>query len=143
VLLMIRSTTFLVFLLLALAGPSARGEDSRTPELEARMTQARERLELSDEQVERMAPVLEASITERRRILAEYGVDLDSTASPLEQLGFRRGRAMRREMEAVRSDTRARLEDILDAGQLAEFERMQDELREEMRDRMRGRASAP
>jgi hypothetical protein len=126
-----------------LAATAAIAEDKSMPSAEAveRLAQARERLSLTDEQVEQIKPVMEESFAERNAILASYGIDLDNPGGS-GRPSFRQARAMRGEMEAVRSDTLAKLDGILSQEQLEEFKLMQEEQRAEMRERMKARASA-
>ena len=123
---------FMTFSLLAFA------QDDRTAQFEQRMEEARTRLDLSDEQVEAFSPVLKDSITEQRRILSNYGVNLDDRSDTAGRLGIRQARAMRKELEEVRADTQSALKPILNDEQLDEFQRMQEERRAEMRERIRG-----
>ena len=123
---------FMTFSLLAFA------QDDRTAQFEQRMEEARTRLDLSDEQVEAFSPVLKESITEQRRILSNYGVNLDDPSDTAGRLRLRQARAMRKELEAVRADTQSALKPILNDEQLDEFQRMQEERRAEMRERIRG-----
>ncbi len=123
---------FMTFSLLAFA------QNDRTAQFEQRMEEARTRLDLSEEQVEAFSPVLKESITEQRRILSNYGVNLDDRSDTAGRLGIRQARAMRKELEAVRADTQSALKPILNDEQLDEFQRMQEERRAEMRERIRG-----
>ena len=127
---------------LGFAGQLTTAETTRTPEAEQRLAQAQARLNLSEEQLDQMAPVLEESLAERRTILSSYGINLDNPGNSSQRPGFRQARAMRGELEAVRADTLARLEGILSKEQLDEFKRMQEEQRAEMRERIRGGTSA-
>ena len=123
---------FMTFSLLAFA------QNDRTAQFEQRMEEARTRLDLSEEQIEAFSPVLKESITEQRRILSNYGVNLDDRSDTAGRLGIRQARAMRKELEAVRADTQSALKPILNDEQLDEFQRMQEERRVEMRERIRG-----
>ena len=128
--------------LLALFGQSAKADSQPSPEAEQRLAQVQTRLNLSDEQREQMAPVVQESMQRRRTILANYGIDLDNPAAS-NRPGFRQARAMRSEMQVVQADTLNRLEGILTDEQLDEFKLMQEEQRAQMRERIRGRTSAP
>jgi hypothetical protein len=105
------------------------------------MEEAKARLNLSDDQLDRMAPVLEESIEAQRRILSRYGIDLERRNGSKGKLGLRQARSMRQELEAVRADTLSELEGILNDDQLDEFERMQEERKAEMREHIRGGSS--
>lgn len=121
-----------------LASPLALADDDRAAMLEQRMEEAKARLELSDEQVDQVAPVLERSAAAQQDILSRYGVDLDSSGAPASGLGFRQLRAMRSELDSVRAGTLEDLQSILTAEQLGEYKRIQEERQAAMRDRIRG-----
>lgn len=110
---------------------------------EQRLAQIKSRLNLSSEQIERAAPVLEKSLAAQRSILASYGIDLDilesGGSSGAAKLGLRQVRAMRQELEGVRADTVGALKGILNDQQLDELKRTQDERKAEIRERIRAR----
>lgn len=126
----------LALVLLAFASQLALAESDRGAEVGERLAQARDRLDLSDEQLDQIAPVMEESLAKRNSIMSRYGVDPQNPERS-KRPNFRQARAMRSEMEAVRSDTLASLEGILSREQLDEFKSMQEEQRAEMRERMR------
>jgi hypothetical protein len=123
-------------LILLLTSSVGLAADDRSAQVEQRMAEARARLNLSDEQVDQMTPVLEQSAAEQRAIMESYGVDMDNPGAQVQKLGFRQARSMRGEMNAVRADTRQELEGILTDEQLDEFARMQEERQAEMRERI-------
>lgn len=109
------------------------------PDPEQRMEEVTSRLGLSDEQVEQLAPVLEKSRAAQQEILSKYGIDLESGSGPSQKLGMRNGRAMRQELDVVRSDMLAEVEGILTNEQFEAFKQIQEERRAEMRERVRSR----
>ena len=126
-------------LILLLIGSLSHAADDRAAQAEQRIEEAKLRLNLSDEQLEQLTPVLEQSVDAQRTIMASYGIDLDDLndpGAPKQRLGFRQAREMRGEMEAVRANTFGQLEGILTDEQLDEFRRMQEERRAEMRKRI-------
>ena len=126
-------------LVLLLISSVSHAADDRAAQAEQRIEEAKVRLNLSDEQLEQLAPVLEQSTNAQRTIMASYGIDLDDLndpGAPKQRLGFRQAREMRGEMEAVRANTFGQLEGILTDEQLDEFRRMQEERRAEMRKRI-------
>ena len=132
--------SFSLVLLASLGLPAfADAKAERDAAVADRLNEVRERLALTDEQVEQMAPVMEASMAKRRSIMARYGIDPQS--GPARRPGFRQARAMRGELNAVQADTLDSLAGILDNAQLEEFKRMQEEMRAQMRERMRSRSS--
>lgn len=124
-------------LVLALFSLPVRTQDAQAGQFQQHMEEARERLQLSDEQVQQMAPVMARSLESQQRILSSYGIDLESRSGPAQKLGPRQAMAMRDELTAVRADTVGALEGILTREQLDEFKRMQEERQAEIRARMR------
>lgn len=96
-----------------------------------------ERLALTDEQIEKVEPVLRESAKKRDAILADYGMDPDNRDRSAEKPKMRQMRAMRKEMSAVNKKTMRELEEILSDEQLEEFKRIQEERRGEMRERIK------
>lgn len=105
--------------------------------LEALWAETNARLHLSDEQAEKVAPILHSSFESQRAVLLEYGIDIESGKPPAKKLGYQKARAMGRDLEAVRADTNDALENILTEEQMREYQSMQNERRNEMRKRMR------
>ena len=131
----ILTTALLVSLMLV--NQQGFADDDRAAQFEQRMEQTRERLQLTDEQAEQMAPILEESMVARRNILSKYGIDLERRSARSQRLGLSKAGALKQELEVVREDTLEAVDDILTEEQLEEFKRMQEEQRAEMRERMR------
>ncbi|MEO1596472.1 MAG: Spy/CpxP family protein refolding chaperone [Pseudomonadota bacterium] len=112
----------------------ALAEDDRAAMAQEQMQQTFERLDLTDEQIDQVKPVLEASAEEREKIMSEYGMDPESGKRP----GMRKMRAMKQEMDSVQEKTIAELKKILTDEQITEFQQIQEERQAAMRDRMRG-----
>lgn len=115
----------------------ASGDESRAGEAHQRFEQSMARLNLTDEQTEALAPVLEASRSAQQKILSSYGIDIDDASASAPGLGIRQARAMKRELDVVREETLNAVADILTDGQLEEFKRIQAERQAEMRERIR------
>ena len=126
---------------LVLISPFALANSDRMAQVEQRMEEARERLNLSDEQMDQMTPVLAESMEKRREILSSYGIDPENWANTKGKLGLRKALAMKKELDAVRKDTFQALDGVLTDGQLQEFKRIQAERQSEMRERIRGSSS--
>jgi len=122
---------------LVFASPLSTANEDRAADLEGRMQEAQARLNLSDAQIDQMAPIMERAMQAQKDIMARYGMDPESRNGSGNRPGLRAMRAMKQEIAVVRSDTRAALEPILSDGQMAEFQRMQEERKDEMRDRVR------
>lgn len=122
---------------LVLASPLSTANEDRAAEIKERMQEAQVRLNLSDEQVKQMAPIMERAMQAQKEIMARYGIDPENRDGSGRQPGLREMRAMNQEMDVVRSDTRAALEPILTDAQMTEFQRMQEERKAQMRERVR------
>ena len=133
-----RLTAAATLIVLFAIGTQAKADDDRAAMAQEQMQQTFEGLELTDEQIEQVKPVLEASVASMQEILLSYGLDPESRQGSAEKPGFRKMRAMRKEMHAVRENTLAELELVLSDEQLEEFKRIQGERQAEMRERMRG-----
>lgn len=119
------------------ADEAADAESDEMPaELEQRIDEIRDRLALSDEQKEAAAPILEAAFEKQRTIMEEYGID-PATRGERQRLGLRDARKMRGEMDEVREETLESLAEVLTPEQLEEYQKIQEEGRQEMRGRMR------
>lgn len=123
---------------LVLASPLSSANEDRAADLEGRLQEMQERLNLGDAQIEQMAPIMEGAIRKRREIMARYGIDPANRNGSTSRPSLRKMRAMKQELAVVQSDTRAALAPILSDTQMAEFERMQEERLAGMRERMRG-----
>jgi len=129
------TTTFMSLIFIS---PLTLATDDRSAQVEQRLEEAKTRLNLSDEQLAQITPVMEKSLDAQRNILSRYGIDPDSRNDSAKRLGLRQARAMRQELRAVRADTLDALDEILTDEQLDEFKRMQEERKAEMRERIRG-----
>lgn len=117
---------------------SAYSDDDRQSTIESRLEETKVRLNLTEEQVDQVFPVLENSANERQAILAKYGVDLENPELS-GKLGMRQARAMKRELDAVGVETLASIEGILTEAQIKEFKQLQEERQAKMREQMRSR----
>jgi hypothetical protein len=105
---------------------------------EQRMAEVKARLNLTDDQLGQVRPVLEDAAEAQRSVLLKYGIDLEAKSGSKPKLGMREGRKLRGDLQKVQSDTQKRLEVILTKQQLEEFKKLQQERSEEMRKRIRG-----
>jgi hypothetical protein len=129
------------FMILTGLSPLALSEEGSAVEMEQQLAETRARLNLTDAQLDQMVPVIEKSRERQQQILARYGIDLQRRNDSASRLGLRQARAMRKEMDVVRTDTLNALEGILSEAQLVEFKRIQEERKAEMRKRIRGERS--
>lgn len=130
----------LVILACTLAGTlyAGSGETPSRPETaEQRLTEARTRLNLTDQQAEAMRPILSKNLQAAKSVLESYGIDMDDPQAQHDKLGFRKARQLGKEMDAIRAATLEDLAPILDEAQLAEYKQIQQENKAAMRERIR------
>ncbi len=117
---------------------SASDITDRLSKAKQQVEQIKTRLNLTDKQEELVTPILESSMSNRKAILNEYGIDLDSYEIKLgENFGFRKARKLKNEMEELREQTLTKLKSVLTDEQLAEYEDIQEEISSKIRSRIR------
>ncbi len=132
--------TLLLVFLASLPAAGAQEQEDRAAQLEERVAEARQRLELTDEQVAQMEPIIESGIEARLLVLEEYGIDPEARASGAQgKLRLRQKRALAKELNEINAEVRDEMSEILTDEQLAEYEKIQEERRAEMRERARAR----
>ena len=126
------------------ATTAQESQDERLEALRQRMEETRERLGLTDEQIEQLTPILQEGFEAQRAVLEEHGISLESP--PAERSGSRLGRLRQmrqlgRDLDEVREATFGKIEEsgILSEAQLAEYAELQEELRQALRERIRSR----
>lgn len=122
-------------------GFAQQADSDRLAELEARIEQTRKRLNLTDEQIVRIEPILESNFEATMLVLENHGIEFDPDV-PREQRerpGFRKMRAISRDLQAVREETAAEMAEVLTDEQMAEYRKIQEERRAELRERIRAR----
>lgn len=111
--------------------------EEQRAQLEQQVEEIRARLNLTEDQRNRLEPVLRRNFEQRAEVLQRYGVSKDRS----ERLGFRKARALKSELEDLRTENDAEIATILDDRQMTEYRKIQEEMREEFRERMRERRS--
>ncbi|TQV89468.1 hypothetical protein [Aliikangiella coralliicola] len=135
------SLVILTFLL-ALSETS-QSMENQSRQLVDRINQTIERLQLSDEQVNQVKPILAQSIKTRMNILSKYGIDphnrtkSDDNHSPVKKIGFRKARQLSNELSNARENTLAQLSEILSDAQLSDYKKIQIEARENFKQQMK------
>ena len=109
--------------------------EEQRAQIEQQLTEIRTRLNLTAEQEARLQPILRSSFEKRLAVLDAHGLSREGGQRPTRQ----QMRALRGEMTEIREATEAQVATVLDAGQMAEFRKIQDEMREQMRARIRDR----
>jgi ribosomal protein S13 len=115
----------IVSLTMAMPAVGFQGKNAMDPE--SIVSDLTTRLDLSDEQVVEIRPVIEDHAEKRRAIFDKYRAQGNQNQS-----------AIRNEMDAVRQETHARLEKILSAVQMAEYQSYRKEQRQKMRGQGKG-----
>lgn len=131
-----------LFLTLALtcatAIAAAQPTQAQQEELQQRLANVAERLELTDEQKVQIEPIITESFAQQQEILQKYGIDPSAQGGSRSRPNPRTARQLRNDMQSLRDNTREQLDGILDDDQMAEYARLQDEMREQMRNKIRG-----
>ncbi|MYA41115.1 MAG: hypothetical protein F4Z31_05125 [Gemmatimonadetes bacterium] len=119
------------------------GDDERMAELQQRLDEARERLKLSDEQIEQLLPVLTENFDSTRVVLEKHGINLQSLAEggSNRRFNLRQLRALSGDLDEVREAMFKKIEELgfLSDEQFAEFKKIQEEQRAALRERLRAR----
>ena len=120
--------------------PVAQAEEDRAAQFEQRLTETKARLNLSDEQLEQLTPVLKSSFEAQMAVLEKHGIDLENRGSGNQKkLGFREARRLRNDLDVVRKSTLEQVEGILSEEQFSEYKKIQDERKKKMREMIKDR----
>ncbi|MGI9221744.1 MAG: hypothetical protein ACR2QS_11995 [Woeseiaceae bacterium] len=120
--------------------PAAQAQEDRAAQFEERLAETKARLNLSDEQIEQLTPILRSGFEAQMAVLEKNGIDLQNEdPESREKLGFRDARKLRKEMKAVRAKTLDEVEKILSDEQFDEYKKIQDERQKEMREMIKER----
>ncbi|MEL7481057.1 MAG: hypothetical protein AAGJ29_05815 [Pseudomonadota bacterium] len=129
---------------MASAGPAHADEpaqrieltDDQAAEREVRLDAFRTRLNLSNEQMETLTPIIEAQSARRTEIFATYGLPEKSFSD----LSRREKRALRSDMQASQRAFQSAAAEILTPEQIDEFQVLQSEMRESLRAELQNRS---
>lgn len=131
-------TAFL--LTLALSMPlAARAQDDRAETFRASFAQTQERLNLTDEQLAQVEPIMRARVDASRAVMEKYGFSPESGGQGDSSL--RQMRAMSKELEPIRKQADQELAEVLSKDQMKEYREIQDERRAQMRSEIKARRS--
>lgn len=103
-----------------------------------KLEQVIEELELTDEQVAAMRPILEDGFERQAAVLEEHGISLDDRSRE-GRLSRRERRGLRSNLKDEREETLEALSDVLNEEQLEAYENMAEERQDEMRSRLKDR----
>ena len=104
-----------------------------------RLDDVRERLDLSDEQSERIRPILREQMEAVGKLLSDHGIDPSSGRRSGRRLGLMQARQLGKRLDKIRAETRGKLKGILEPEQFNEFKKIQDEWRKDTRSRIMAR----
>lgn len=119
-------------------GPELAKAEER---LRANIEEARTRLDLTDEQVEKMRPVLIGSAQQQADVMNSYGINAESRAAG-ERPTRRQMRKMREEMKAIWKQANETISGILSEEQMSGYKEIQKERQESMRENFKKRNAA-
>ena len=118
----------------AFAQEADRAEQAE--QFQQRLEETRSRLNLTDEQVEQVRPILRAGFEALLEVLEEHGIDLQDRSGAAGRLRFRQLRRLQRDLNAVREQTIEDLDDVLTDEQLETYKEIQEENRQAIRKRL-------
>ncbi|MEM8917795.1 MAG: hypothetical protein AAGE37_02960 [Pseudomonadota bacterium] len=108
--------------------------DSQKAQIEQRLEQAGQRLQLTSAQKEQVIPILKSNMRANINILQRYGFSQDNRP----KLSLRKKLSLRSDLSKQRDATNAKLSRILSGTQMKTLEKIQDENRARMRKRIQG-----
>ena len=114
-------------------------EVDRAEKLRERLTETRARLNLTDDQIEQIRPILRAGMEAQIKVLEKHGIDIRNRSGERARLGFRQLRRLGRDLDKVRERTVGDLADVLTDAQIAEYKKIQQERKAALRKRLRER----
>ena len=109
----------------------------RADPLRQRLEEARTRLNLTDQQVDQVRPILRAGFDAMLEVLEEHGIDIGDRSGSGRRLRFRQLRRLQRDLDAVDEQTIEDLGAVLNDEQIENYKEIQEENREAMRERLR------
>lgn len=118
----------------AVAQESAGNAESRA---QKRIEDMRERLQLTDQQVEQLRPVFEQGAQRRREVLDSFDVDRSDMQASVTKLSGTDKARLQKEMRVIGKETRTQLEEILSEEQLELYGKLVQEQRAELRKQAR------
>lgn len=132
--------TALAFAAIGIASMTAAQERDRAGKLRQLLEEARARLKLTDDQIERVRPILRAGIRSQAQVLEKHGLDIGGRSGERgSRLGLRQLRQLGRDLDRVREQTVKDLGEVLSAAQIKEYKQIQKERKQALRKRLRQR----
>ena len=133
-----KTTSFLLALFLC-APLAAQAQEDRGEAFRASFAQAQERLNLTDEQLAQVEPIMQARFDASRAVMEKYGFSPGSSGQGGASL--RQMRAMSKELQPIREQAEQGLAEVLSKDQMKEYREIQDERRARMRSEIKAQRS--
>ena len=125
---------------IGIASMALAQERDRSGKLRQHLAEARARLKLTDEQIERIRPILRARIRSQAKVLEKHGIDIgDRSGERGSRLGLRQLRQLGRDLDRIREQTAKDLVEVLTDAQIQEYKQIQKERKQALRKRLRQR----
>lgn len=99
----------------------------------------RRRLNLTDEQVDQIRPILRSGFQAMLEVFQKHGIEPGEHSGTTDRIGFLQLRRLRRDLDAVRKQTLKHLDGVLTDTQLKTYKQIQEEHRKALRERLRQR----
>jgi len=126
----------LVLLLLSTTADAEDRREQAMQRVEANLQEAQERLQLSDEQVSRLRPILTEDAEQRIEVIGKYAMDENGQRKRPSRKDMKE---MRDQIQLVNERTNKSLSMILNEEQLVEYREMMSERRASMREEAKKR----
>ena len=102
-----------------------------------KLEETKVRLNLTDDQIVSIKPILIEDLAQKNQVLLEHGIDLESGKRPTGGMNFREARALANDMDSVREKTVKELSVYLSDEQIEEYKKIQKENKEKIRERIK------
>ena len=128
------SSLSLLFLLLAspvlaqVAAPTTQASE----QISAQVKQSLERLQLTEEQHDAVATIMEESFMKRLAVMEKYGISPENPEA-IQELRMRTKRKVGKDMDKVHNETEKQLGEVLTEEQMKEWKEIEEERRAQMR----------
>ena len=121
------------------AAATAGQEEEQAEALQQRLEETRARLNLTDEQVDQVRPILRAGFEAMLEVFEEHGIDPANPSGSGRRLRLRQLRRLQQDLNALGERTLEELGAVLNDEQIEGYKEIQKENREAIRERLRGR----
>lgn len=130
--------TILTLLVMGFVSSASVHAQDHFEQLEERIAETKQRLNLTPEQEEQLTPIIEQSFEDRLALFDKHGIERQ-TEGDKKRPSFKKLRSLRKDMKALNKETRTQVAEVLDDEQLKEWDKIQEENRAALRERARSR----